>query len=187
MCPLCLTPQSQKINAQASVSHVEGSTEHLIWIEFPASEWTKGTKNASRGWRGTQEKKVALILLSLCKENLWKRLLHIHQERKTQRNLQSFVFFHPLSWMQASLPLTRRGRGRGDSPFSQQQRRRKLPSEFMQGARREGVEGERFTSSCSITPDVILLIMQIKCRNSSQGALSNLAILKAQLHTTRAS
>lgn len=134
-----------------------------------------------------EEKKVALILLSLCKENLWKRLLHIHQERKTQRNLQSFVFFHPLSWMQASLPLTRRGRGRGDSPFSQQQRRRKLPSEFMQGARREGAEGERLTSSCSITPDVILPIMQIKCRNSSQGALSNLAILKAQLHTTRAS
>lgn len=28
--PLCLTPQSQKINTQASVSHVEGSTEHLI-------------------------------------------------------------------------------------------------------------------------------------------------------------
>lgn len=55
--PLCLTPQSQKINTQASVSHVEGSTEHLIWIEFPASEWTKGTKNASRGWRGTQKKK----------------------------------------------------------------------------------------------------------------------------------
>lgn len=54
--PLCLTPQSQKINAQASVSHVEGSTEHLIWIEFPASEWTKGTKNASRGWRGTRNK-----------------------------------------------------------------------------------------------------------------------------------
>lgn len=57
----------------------------------------------------------------------------------------------------------------------------------MQGARREGAEGERLTSSCSITPDVILPIMQIKCRNSSQGALSNLAILKAQLHTTRAS
>lgn len=91
--PLCLTPQSQKINTQASVSHVEGSTEHLIWIEFPASEWTKGTKNASRGWRGTQKKKVVLILLSLCKENLWKRLLHIHQEWKTQRNLQSLFFF----------------------------------------------------------------------------------------------
>lgn len=69
LCPLCLTPQSQKLNAQASVSHVEGSAEHLIWIEFPASEWTKGTKNASRGWRGTQKKKSGIdITVSMQRE-----------------------------------------------------------------------------------------------------------------------
>lgn len=45
----------------------------------------------------------------------------------------------------------------------------------MRGARSEGAEGERLTSSCSITPGVILLIMQIKCPNSSQDVLSRLA------------
>lgn len=56
----------------------------------------------------------------------------------------------------------------------------------MQGARSEGAQGGRLTSSCSITPDVILLIMQIKCRNSSQDALSNVAILKAEPQTSLA-
>lgn len=179
LCLLCQTPQSQKINAEASVSHAEGSTEHLISIEFPASEWTKGAKNASRAWRGRQ--KSATDITACMQRELLLKASFTSIKSGTPKETCRFVGFSPrrLSWLQASLPLTRRRWGRGDSPLSHRQRRRKLPSEFMQGARSEGAEGGRLTSSCSITPDVILLIMQIKCRNSSQDALSHLAILKA--------